>query len=167
LLNKKGISPLIATVLIIGFTIIIAVLVITWINNLVGDQTDVQQCQADAGAMCTDYYNLVEFSAYQDGTTPGTATSLVTKVTSLADEHPDVVIMFLDANGDSLATPVTVSDGNDPTDYQNGEAIDTYTDTWFSDVVSVRFLVKATTEYKGTDCVVPCGEGTEKTVSLF
>jgi len=27
--------------------------------------------------------------------------------------------------------------------------------------------VKATTEYKGTDCVVPCGEGTEKTVSLF
>ncbi len=32
--NKKGISPLIATVLIIGFTIVIAALVITWGTGL-------------------------------------------------------------------------------------------------------------------------------------
>ena len=157
---------MIATVLIIGFTIVIAVLVINWVNNLVGDQTDVQQCQAEAGAMCTDYYNLVEFSTYQEGTVPGTPTSLVTKVTSLADEHPDVVMMFLDVNGDSILTPVTVSDGT-PSDYTNGEAIDTYSAGVFADVVTVRFLVKATTEYKGTDCVVPCGEGTEKDVTLY
>ena len=32
--NKKGISPLIATVLIIGFTIVLAALVITWGTKL-------------------------------------------------------------------------------------------------------------------------------------
>lgn len=39
--NKKGISPLIATVLIIGFTIVIAFLVITWLTG----RTDVLMCQ--------------------------------------------------------------------------------------------------------------------------
>lgn len=41
MINKKGISPLIATVLIIGFTIVIAFLVITWLTG----RTDVMMCQ--------------------------------------------------------------------------------------------------------------------------
>ena len=53
MLNKKGISPLIATVLIIGFTIIIAVLVITWTTGLVKDQADLKECEAKAAAKCT------------------------------------------------------------------------------------------------------------------
>jgi len=40
-MNKKGISPLIATVLIIGFTIVIAFLVITWLTG----RTEVLMCQ--------------------------------------------------------------------------------------------------------------------------
>src|SRR3989338_8508658 len=41
--NKKGISPLIATVLIIGFTIVLAALVITWGTKLF--QTTVSQTE--------------------------------------------------------------------------------------------------------------------------
>jgi len=63
MLNKKGISPLIATVLIIGFTIIIAVLVINWINNLVGDQATIVDCTTEAMKKCNTAYSDLEFSA--------------------------------------------------------------------------------------------------------
>jgi len=50
--SKKGISPLIATVLIIGFTIVLAVLVITWISGTVDDTTTNTDCMADANNKC-------------------------------------------------------------------------------------------------------------------
>ena len=52
--NKKGISPLIATVLIIGFTIVLAALVITWGTKLFKDT--VTQTQA------TSKFNLARTS---------------------------------------------------------------------------------------------------------
>ncbi len=51
-MNKKGISPLIATVLIIGFTIVLAVLVITWITETVKTQTDTADSLTDANTKC-------------------------------------------------------------------------------------------------------------------
>ena len=51
-MNKKGISPLIATVLIIGFTIVLAVLVITWISGTVTDQTESTDCMVEVESAC-------------------------------------------------------------------------------------------------------------------
>ena len=51
-MNKKGISPLIATVLIIGFTIVLAVLVITWISGTVNEQTESTDCMVEVENVC-------------------------------------------------------------------------------------------------------------------
>jgi|SRR3989344_9455861 len=52
-MDKRGISPLIATVLIIGFTIVIAAIVITFGTNLVKTTTESTAKQAAFGALCT------------------------------------------------------------------------------------------------------------------
>ena len=53
MINKKGISPLIATVLLIGFTIVLAALVIRWGSELVTTLTQEQSCQNEATISCT------------------------------------------------------------------------------------------------------------------
>jgi len=52
-INKKGISPLIVTVLLIGFTIVLAALVIRWGSELVSSLTQEQSCQNEATISCT------------------------------------------------------------------------------------------------------------------
>lgn len=50
--NKKGISPLIATVLLIGFTIVLAALVMRWGSELFQSTTTTQGCTAEARIEC-------------------------------------------------------------------------------------------------------------------
>jgi len=163
LTNKKGISPLIATVLIIGFTILAAILVINWINDLVGTQTDLQQCQADAGNMCTDYISLVEYSATQvDKTVPadGIADETIVTVTNLATEVPDVAVTLLDASGNSVHVFQIVAE-----DFTNGQATPAaYVGT---DAVEAKFIVKATSEHKDETCEVACGDGVTVDVTII
>ncbi len=61
-INKKGISPLIATVLLIGFTIVLAALVITWGGELFRKTTKNTGETYDFSLLCTTKYNL-EYSA--------------------------------------------------------------------------------------------------------
>ncbi len=65
-MDKRGISPLIATVLIIGFTIVLAVLVITWISGTVNEQTEDTDCMVEAENVCLDAIGTI------DGTWEGT-----------------------------------------------------------------------------------------------
>jgi flagellin-like protein len=60
--NKRGISPLIATVLIIGFTVILAFIIITWINSNVGDLTCTQSCEIDGGNVCSTSFNEIDLA---------------------------------------------------------------------------------------------------------
>lgn len=50
--NKRGISPLIATVLIIGFTIVLAVLVIAWLSGVFEGELDTEQCSVEGQKFC-------------------------------------------------------------------------------------------------------------------
>lgn len=51
--NKKAISPLIATVLIIGFTIVIAALVITWGTGLFKKTVSETETTAEFSKVCS------------------------------------------------------------------------------------------------------------------
>lgn len=51
--NKKGISPLIATVLVIGFTIVLAALVITWGTKLFKTTVEETQTTSNFNLACT------------------------------------------------------------------------------------------------------------------
>lgn len=56
--NKKGISPLIATVLVIGFTIVLAAMVITWGTKLFKTTTEETGKTSQFNLLCTTGYNL-------------------------------------------------------------------------------------------------------------
>ncbi|MBS3147071.1 hypothetical protein J4471_05260 [Candidatus Woesearchaeota archaeon] len=58
MLSKKGISPLIATVLLIGFTIVLAALVIRWGSELFSSQIKTQTCDNEATIICTSDVDL-------------------------------------------------------------------------------------------------------------
>ena len=58
-MNKRGISPLIATVLIIGFTIVLAALVITWGNKLFKDTVESTGKSSELNLLCTN----IDYSA--------------------------------------------------------------------------------------------------------
>ncbi len=51
--NKKGISPLIATVLVIGFTIVLAAMVITWGTKLFKDTVEETEAESKFTLACT------------------------------------------------------------------------------------------------------------------
>lgn len=56
--NRKGISPLIATVLLIGFTIVLAALVFQWGGQLFKSTTTQTGCQSEGRIACTSTVSL-------------------------------------------------------------------------------------------------------------
>lgn len=62
--SKKGISPLIATVLIIGFTIVLAAVVMQWGSGFVKDLTKTQAERSEGTTKCVS----IDFSMNVDNT---------------------------------------------------------------------------------------------------
>tara|TARA_Y100000310_G_scaffold327446_1_gene393839 strand:- start:19544 stop:20065 length:522 start_codon:yes stop_codon:yes gene_type:complete len=58
-MDRKGISPLIATVLLIGFTIVLAAVVIRWGGDFITETTDTTSCESDLAQACA---TQVQFS---------------------------------------------------------------------------------------------------------
>jgi len=56
--NKKGISPLIATVLLIGFTIVLAALVMRWGGTLFRETTQTTGCEAQGRIACSSQVDI-------------------------------------------------------------------------------------------------------------
>jgi len=57
-MNKRGITPLIATVLLIGLTVIIALIVYVFVTNLAEEQIEETGNEADISLLCTREVNL-------------------------------------------------------------------------------------------------------------
>ena len=53
MLSKRGVSPLIATVLIIGFTVALAAIIFTWGSSFVKDTTEQTSQNARSSLSCT------------------------------------------------------------------------------------------------------------------
>lgn len=62
-MNKKGISPLIATVLVIGFTIVLAGMIIAWGGDLFKNMQESQSKTADTQLACAQAVNSIDVSA--------------------------------------------------------------------------------------------------------
>ena len=92
--NKKGISPLISTVLIIGFTIVLAVLVITWISGTVDDTTSETDCMTDAQNICLDSIGALKLSV--------SASDYLIVVNEGADDIDKITIVQYDVDGASI-----------------------------------------------------------------
>ena len=100
--DKKGISPLIATVLIIGFTIVLAVLVITWISGTVEETTETTDCMTEAQQVCLDSVGSLKLS--------GSATNPLVIVNEGADDlTTGLTVVQYDTTGATIGTAVTIA----------------------------------------------------------
>jgi flagellin-like protein len=157
--NKKGISPLIATVLIIGFTIVVAVLVITWISSLTDDTQTQQACTADALNSCTDAIRFLSFSAV-----PGTASGDIdVRASNTGPGEYVVKAIVLDSTGAMQGTAHVLE-----TTANNG-VVEAYSDASKTIALTagtaydIRFIVEVNGTYKDTVCTETCGDGETKT----
>ena len=125
--NKKGISPLIATVLIIGFTIVIAALVITWGTNLFKKTQEATGQQAYINLACTETLGNMDLTISKQ---PGNVVSM-TVDNSVRRAIDGFVVRVYDATGaaDTIDTKDAADAGKiTPADYNvGGNEIKIYT----------------------------------------
>ena len=126
---KKGISPLIATVLIVGFTILLAVLILNFILNLTEKQTDQTQCESEANSVCLAFTGTEKFQIdFLDlqplGTPDGVMDTL--RITNLASKKAEFKVSVLD-NTDAILETISAGEINllektdlDSTDFNLG-----------------------------------------------
>ena len=123
--NKKGISPLISTVLIVGFTIVLAVLVISWINETVNTATDKTDLQVELNNKCLSLVGKVDVDASYNGV------DTIVKVTNKGGQDFGFTLLWLDSSGEIGATVDVPSigdygfwgDGIQPGDYATVKVI--------------------------------------------
>ena len=99
-MEKRGISPLIATVLLIGFTITIAAILMIWGGNLVKERAEKISARTDAQTSCTAKVEIGLNSAKCD------TTEEIVKI-SVENKGSDIINAFrarINYDGDSETT---------------------------------------------------------------
>ena len=103
-MNKKGISPLIATVLIIGFTIVLAALVITWGTKLFKTTVSQTEITAKFSTACSTGLRIEATSQ--------TKNSVVLRNNNQDQVIDKFTVVLNYANGTSLKGIITGVDGD-------------------------------------------------------
>ncbi len=93
LLNKKGISPLIATILVIGITVVIAVLITTWLRGTTGGLQCTQECQISGASACQ--YSFDDLEASFSGSDA--------VITNTGSREYSYTVVWLDGTGSSTS----------------------------------------------------------------
>jgi flagellin-like protein len=146
--NKKGISPLIATVLLIGFTIILAALVMRWGRELFVTQTSEVQCESEGQTVCASGV-FIEIAGFV-GNEVETNVSLVS---SGKQDAKAVVLQVFDEDGNSLNS--TRNDNGLAAFSSNTFKLDHSAAGVNASSVEVIPIIDYTTD-KGRTCEVPC-----------
>ena len=106
MVNKKGISPLIATVLLIGFTIVLAAVVIRWGSDLFNTQIKTQTCENAATLECTSDVDFgitkADYIVHTDPN-PDTGTLTFSLVNNGALKLDKVIVRIRKNNGEVIA----------------------------------------------------------------
>ena len=97
-MDKKGISPLIATVLLIGFTIVLAAVVIRWGGDFITGTTESTTCEADIASACATQVDFEVVSA--------DALGITVTIKNNADYDLDSFTVVTNRNGETVATDI-------------------------------------------------------------
>src|SRR3989344_2802426 len=98
---KKGITPLIATVLLVGFTVALAVIIFNWGVGFVKDAQDNVDKSTEASLLCS---NKLDF-------TIKSVTCIGEKVVIENNGQLDIVNLTIRVHAGEKITPVSFSDG--------------------------------------------------------
>jgi len=168
-INKKGISPLIATVLLIGFTIVLAALVIRWGSELFSSQIKTQTCDNEATISCTSDVDIeITNAVFAEGATDTVTLNLISNgkqsidngwVVRVHKENGEVVAVQVAATGNELDPFGTKTISASGTLGSGTEDFDECTGKFCG--VSVIPKIKHTTS-KGDNCEVSCGQSEQR-----
>ena len=101
-MNKKAISPLIATVLLIGFTVALAAIIITWGSNFIEGITDTTAEQTDFRLKCSLLNFKIEGVTCKDS---GVNLNEI-KIRSNSDMNiVGIILRAIDGNGNLISQP--------------------------------------------------------------
>ena len=100
---KKGISPLIATVLLIAFTVAVAAIISTWLTTFTTTSTESVKEKADIELHCTYGGISVTYLSYCNGYLSG-----IVENTNLIDIG-NVTLQVFYTNMSSLSVPLNIS----------------------------------------------------------
>lgn len=103
MVNKKGISPLIATVLLIGFTIVLAALVIRWGADLFQGQIKTQTCENEGILKCTGDVDFQITRADYDASPTAGEELKISLVNNGAEPIDKVIVRIRENNGEVVA----------------------------------------------------------------
>ena len=117
-MEKKGISPLIATILLIGFTIVLAVIVLQWGTTFFEDTTDKTGCDVDLNMECAGLD--IEFTKAELITNNLTLT-IYNKAGVTIDKDSEITVM-LGGNKTTASCELNLADDIEP--FETGTATD-------------------------------------------
>ena|GEM_PF-1462281 len=102
--NKKAVSPLIATVLIIGFTIVLAALVITWGTKLFKGTVADTDASSKSSLACSTDLDLEVVSTNVTNTSATNAVIALTLRNNKPEKQIDDFLFLIYSNGTTIAS---------------------------------------------------------------
>jgi len=163
--EKKGISPLIATVLLIGFTIVLAALVMKWGGELFRTTTTTQGCMAEARLSCASDIEIdvtatqVDTSSTPDGLYEEIDVNIISRTNNNIDGY--WIILY---RADGTTRPETAEYEEAILAFQSATKTVTLGtgQSDFNDVTRIEVI--PTIDYQqadGTQCPTECSEKSE------
>jgi flagellin-like protein len=152
MVNKKAISPLIATVLIIGFTIVLAGITITFITNVFDTNLCSEGCKNEGSSVCFSATNFDVAATYN-----ASATKTTVSIVNGNSAVMDFAVVFYDAAGASL----NITESTGPITGYNSTTV-----TYTGEATDVKVIPKAQATYEDCECSVNCGEIEEAVVTV-
>lgn len=101
---KRGISPLIAVVLIVAFVIILAIIIVSWLLNTVGTAVSQQECAVKGQELCDDLRGQLQVTSTFDEEEGTVTVSLVYLGEDPPTTGPYITLFFKDENDQPLET---------------------------------------------------------------
>jgi flagellin-like protein len=173
--NKKGISPLIATVLIIGFTIVIAALVITWGTNLFKRTQESSGRTSEVSTACAELIIGLNVDVLNLYPAVGTERNMTLKVDNSGTRDMNGFMLRIYGKGETTAQSLDTSIAADAKSFFpaasfliKGNGLQTYNVTLNTTLVpeAAKIELKPKVIYEGVPAQCP-GEGTVKEVPKF
>lgn len=153
--NKKGISPLIATVLLIGFSIAIAILIWMWYGNIVNERTAKISAQGNGEIICS---SQISYSI------KSVCTSDETIIIKIENKGADIDNFKITLTGSTsktdtvtVGTPIAKTQTKEISSYMNVSKIGTIKKVSIVPVVSVQGLESVCLQKKQeSTSIKPC-----------
>lgn len=168
-MKRRGISPLIATVLLIGFTIVLAALVMKWGGELFQSTTTTQGCAAESRLECASDVDISITAVKQGEWIVGTGGTLKVSITSQTNRQIDGYwIISYKTDGTTFADPGTKKYTETISSFATIDELVNFSASLLDqDVTKVEVIpIIVHTQSDGTTCTTECSEKTRTVINI-